>query len=129
METPAGAWAVRLASPIYDQPTSLAWDTAGLLVVAYSFLAYAFAARTGELRWTHRSGSPIVAVVGSPRLPHVLVQAEVETFALEEDGAVRWRVSHADVIREAALVGGRLVLASYEGIRTGLDALTGRPAG
>jgi len=128
VETPAGAWAVRLASPIYDEPTGLAWDTAGLLVVAYGFLAYAFAARTGGLRWTHRSGSPLVALLGSPRLPHVIVQAEVETFALEEDGTVRWRVGHSDVVHEAALVGGRLVLTSYGGLRTSLDPLTGRPA-
>ena len=55
---PGGTWAARLASPIFDAPTGVAWDTAGLLVVAYGFVTYGLDARTGELRWSHRSGSP-----------------------------------------------------------------------
>ena len=50
-EGPAGAWAARLASPIFDAPAGLAWDTAGLLVVKYGFVTYGLAARTGDLRW------------------------------------------------------------------------------
>ena len=122
---PAGAWAARLASPIFDAPAGVAWDSAGLLVVKYGFMTYGLAARTGDLRWVHRSGSPVLAVLGSSRLPHVLVQAEIETFALEEDGEVRWRVGHSDVVAEAELVGGRLVLASYGGLVSALDPATG----
>jgi hypothetical protein len=61
-------------------------------------------------------------------LPHVLLQGEIETAALREDGSVAWRVAHSDVVVEAALVGGRLVLTSYGGQRQTLDPLTGRPA-
>jgi len=51
-EGPAGAWAVRLASPIFDAPAGVVWDTAGLLVVMYGFVTYGLVARTGELRWS-----------------------------------------------------------------------------
>ena len=128
-EGPAGPWAARLASPIFDAPAGVAWDAAGLLVVKYGFVTYGLVARTGELRWSHRSGSPLLSVLGSSRLPHVLVQAEIETFALEEDGAVRWRVGHSDVAAEAELVGGRLVLTSYTGLVSALDPATGRALG
>jgi outer membrane protein assembly factor BamB len=126
VESPAGTWSARLATPIFDDPTALLWDAQGLLVVRYGFLTYAFQARTGELRWTHRSGSPLVAVLGSSRLPHVLVQAEVETFAIDPDGEVAWRVAHSDVVTGAELVGGRLVLTSYAGQLSALDPRTGR---
>ncbi len=106
VETPAGPWTVRLASTISDDPAGLLWDTEGLLVLKYGFHVYAFEARTGELRWSHRSASPVLVVLGSSRLAHVLVQAEVETFALEPDGEVAWRVAHSDVVTEAELVGG-----------------------
>jgi hypothetical protein len=129
LEHPAGAWTVRLASPIYDEPTGLAWDTAGLLLVRYGFVTYAFGARTGALAWHHRSGSPIVALIGSSRLDHAIVQAEVETFAIGPDGEVVWRAAHSDVVAEAALVGGRLVLTSFGGSVSALDPATGRMAG
>jgi outer membrane protein assembly factor BamB len=129
VESPAGAWSARLATQVYDDPAALLWDVPGLLVVKYGFLTYAFQARTGELRWTHRSGSPLVAVLGSSRLPHVVVQAEVETFAIDLDGEVAWRVAHSDVVTDAELVGGRLVLTSYAGQLTALDPRTGRAAG
>ncbi len=129
IESPGGTWAARLASPIFDAPTGLAWDTAGLLVVAYGFVTYGLEARTGALRWSHRSGSPLVAVLGSSRLPHVIVQAEIETFALEITGEVRWRVAHSDVVAGAELVGGTLVLTSYGGLMTALDPDTGRATG
>jgi outer membrane protein assembly factor BamB len=128
VESPAGTWAARLASPIFDAPAGVAWDTAGLLVVKYGFATYALESRTGDLRWQHRSGSPVVTVLSSSRLEHVIVQAEVETFAVEADGQVRWRVAHSDVVAEAELVGGRLVLASYGGLLSVLDPDTGRPA-
>ena len=92
-------------------------------------MTYAFAARSGELRWTHRSGSPVLAVIGSSRLPHLIVQAEIETFALLPDGDVAWRVAHSDVVTDVELVGGRLVLTSYGGQLTALDPRTGRTAG
>ena len=69
VETPAGPWTARLASQLFDDPAALLWDTEGLLVVRYGFLTYAFEARTGVLRWTHRSGSPVTVVLGSSRLP------------------------------------------------------------
>lgn len=129
VETPEGPWTVRLASTISDEPAGLLWDTEGLLVVKFGFHAYGLAARTGDLRWSHRSASPILAVIGSSRLPHVLVQAEVETFALEPDGEVAWRVAHSDVVTAAELVGGRLVLASFDGQHRAIDPVTGRGVG
>lgn len=128
VETPAGPWTARLAAALFDDPAALLWDAAGLLVVKYGFTTYGFEARTGELRWTHRSGSPLLVVLGSSRLPHVIVQAEVETFAIGPDGEVAWRVAHSDVVVEAELVGGRLVLTSYGGQLTTLDPRTGRTA-
>lgn len=128
VESPAGTWAARLASPLFDRPDGTAWDAAGLLVVKYGFATYGLDARSGELRWLHRSGSPVVAVLASSRLEHVVVQAEVETFAVEADGAVRWRIAHSDVVAEAELVGGRLVLTSYGGAVAAIDPATGRPA-
>jgi outer membrane protein assembly factor BamB len=126
VETPAGPWTVRLASLISDEPTGLLWDDTGLLVVKYGFHAYAFDARTGALRWSHRSASPLTAILGSPRLPHVLVQAEVETFAIEPGGEVAWRIAHSDVVAGAELVGGRLVLTGFDGQVRAVDPLTGR---
>jgi outer membrane protein assembly factor BamB len=126
VETPTGPWTVRLASTISDDPAGLLWDTEGLLVIKYGFHVYAFAARTGDLRWTHRSATPVLVVIGSSRLAHVLVQAEVETFALEPDGEVAWRVAHSDVVVEAELVGGRLVLTSFDGQVRAIDPSTGR---
>jgi hypothetical protein len=126
VETPAGPWTVRLASTISDQPEGMLWDTEGLLVVKFGFHAYGFVARTGELRWSHRSASPILAVLGSSRLAHVIVQAEVETFALEADGEVAWRVAHSDVVTAVELVGGRLVLTSFDGQVRAIDPRTGR---
>lgn len=129
VETPSGPWTVRLASLISDEPAGVLWDTEGLLVVKYGFHTYAFEARTGALRWSHRSASPILAVVASSRLVHVLVQAEVETFAIEADGEVAWRVAHSDVVTSVALVGGRLVLTSFDGQARAIDPATGRGVG
>jgi PQQ-like domain len=128
MDGPGGSWTIRLASTIYDEPTGLLWDDAGLFVVRYGFTTYALESRSGAVRWTHRSASPLIAVLGSPRLPHVVVQSEIETFALEPDGTVGWRIAHSDVVAEAALVGGRLVLTSFGGQATALDPVTGRVA-
>jgi outer membrane protein assembly factor BamB len=131
IDGPAGAWTIRLASTISDDPEALVWDDAGLLVVKYGFHTYGLEARTGAVRWTHRSASPVLAVLGSPRLAHVVVQAEIETFAIEADGTVAWRIAHSDVVSEVALVGGRLVLTSYAGQVSAVDPATGRlaPAG
>ena len=125
VETPSGPWTARLATPVFDQPAALLWDIEGLLVVKYGFVTYGFEVRTGASRWTHRSGSPVSVVLGSARLPHVIVQAEVETFAIRPDGDVAWRVAHSDVVSEAELVGGRLILTSYGGQLTALDPRTG----
>jgi len=128
VETPGGPWTARLASSIFDEPAALLWDGEGLLVVTFGFLTYGFEARSGDLRWSHRSATPIVVALGSSRLPHVLVQAEIETFAIDGAGEVAWRVAHSDVVTDAELVGGRLVLTSYGGQLSALDPRTGRPA-
>lgn len=128
IDGPGGSWSARFASTIFDDPTGVFWDTEGLLAVGYGFHTYGLDARSGELRWSHRSATPLVAVLGSSRLAHVLVQAEIETFAIEADGTVAWRVAHSDVVSSAELVGGRLVLTSFGGEMTALDPATGRVA-
>jgi len=72
------------------------------------------------------ANSPLLTVLGSPRLPHVLLQSEVETMALDGSGAVLWRVAHSDVIAAAELVGGKLALRSYGGVMSLLDPRDGR---
>ena len=129
LEGPRGAWTARFASLISDDPRAMHWDTAGLLVVAYGFHTYGLEVATGEPRWDHRSATPIIALLGSPRLAHVIVQSELETFAIEPDGTVAWRVAHSDVVTAADLLGGRLVLTSFDGQATALDPSTGRSAG
>ena len=130
VEGPAGAWSVRLASTLNDEPAAQLWDTAGQLVVKYGFHGYGLDSRSGALVWSHRSATPLLAVIASPRLRHVILQAELETFAIEADGTVAWRIAHSDVVTDAALVGGRLVLTSYSGQANALDPATGRaPAG
>jgi PQQ-like domain len=126
VEGPTATWTARFASPIHDDPAGLLWDTEGLLVVKYGFEVYALVARTGELRWHHESRTPVVAVLGSSRLTHVIVQTEIETVALAGDGAPVWRAAHSDVVAEVDLVGGRLVLTSYAGLLQTLDPVTGR---
>jgi hypothetical protein len=129
LEGPRGAWTARFASLIHDEPRAIHWDTAGLLVVAYGFHTFALDVGTGEVRWEHRSATPILALFGSPRLQHVLVQAELETFALEPDGEVAWRMAHSDVVTAAEIVGGRLVLTGFGGQVSALDPSTGRASG
>jgi outer membrane protein assembly factor BamB len=126
IEGPVASWTARFASPIFDEPSGLLWDDAGLFLVRYGFQLYALDPRSGELAWSHRSGSPLLAVLASSRLRHLLVQSEVETVALDAEGEVVWRIAHSDVVIEAELVGGRLVLTSYDGQRMALDAQTGR---
>ena len=126
LEGPRGAWTARFASTISDEPRAIHWDTAGLLVVRYGFHTFGLATATGEPAWEHRSATPIVALLGSSRLAHVVVQAELETFAIEPDGTVAWRVAHSDVVTAAELVGGRLVLTGYDGQLNALDPSTGR---
>lgn len=128
IDGPAGGWSVRLASQINDEPAAQLWDTAGQLVVKYGFHAYGLDARTGELRWSHRSATPLLAAFSSSRLRHVVLQSELETFAIEADGTVAWRIAHSDVVTEAAMVGGRLVLTAYGGGVNSLDPATGRGA-
>jgi outer membrane protein assembly factor BamB len=128
IDGPAGAWTVRLASTIHDEPAGLVWDDPGLFVVKYGFHTYGLESRSGSLRWSHRSASPLIAVFGSPRLKHLLVQSEIETFAIEPDGTVGWRIAHSDVVSEASMIGGRLVLTSYTGMVSAVDPATGRAA-
>ena len=128
LEGPRGAWTARFASVIHDEPRALLWDTVGLLVVAYGFHTFGLQVETGEARWEHRSATPIVALLGSSRLAHIVVQAELETFAIEPDGTVAWRVAHSDVVTAAELVGGRLVLTAFGGEVRALDPATGRSA-
>jgi hypothetical protein len=126
LEGPRGSWTARFASTISDEPRAIHWDGAGLLVVAYGFHTFGLAADSGELAWEHRSATPIVALIGSSRLAHVIVQAEIETFAIEADGSVAWRVAHSDVVTAAEVIGGRLVLTGYDGQVNALDPVTGR---
>jgi hypothetical protein len=126
VDGPRGSWTARFASTIFDDPTALYWDTEALLVVSYGFHTFGLEPSSGERRWVHASATPIVALVGSPRLPHVIVQAEIETFAIAGDGTVTWRVAHTDVVTGAELVGGRLVLTGYDGQVNALDPVTGR---
>jgi len=126
VEGPGGAWAARFASLVYDEPSGLFWDGAGLLLVAYGLHLWALDARSGELRWSRRSGSPLLAVLGSSRLDHVLLQSEIETVALRSDGSVAWRIAHGEVLVGAELVGGRLVLTTYRGQHLAFDPATGR---
>lgn len=126
IEGPLGEWTARFASTIYDEPTAQLWDTEALLVVKYGFAAYALASRSGELRWWHASGTPLVAVLASPRLAHVILQSEVETTALDGSGEVVWRVAHSDVISAVELVGGTLALTSYAGDVAALDPRSGQ---
>lgn len=126
VDGPAGAWTARFASLLNDAPSAVLWDDTGQLVAAYGLLAYGLEARTGELLWHLRSATPLVTVLASPRLPHVIVQAELETFAVDAGGRVAWRLSHSDVVTGAGLIAGRLVLESYAGAHSSLDAVTGR---
>jgi hypothetical protein len=129
LEGPRGAWTARFASLIHDEPRALHWDSVGLLVVAYGFHTFGLEVETGEAHWDHRSATPLIALFGSSRLAHVLVQAELETFAIEPDGTVAWRVAHSDVVTAAELVGGRLVLTGFGGQVRALDPATGRASG
>jgi hypothetical protein len=126
VEGPLGAWTARFASLIYDEPQAVLWDTPGLLLVKYGFRLYALGSRSGELAWSHPSGTPIVAVLASSRLEHALLQSEIETIALREQGDVAWRAAHSDVVTAAELVGGRLVLTSYGGQLMAIDPRSGR---
>ena len=129
LDGPRGAWTARFASTIHDEPRGLYRDSEALLVVAYGFHTFGLDAATGDVRWEHRTATPIVALLGSSRLGHVLVQSEIETFALEADGTVGWRVAHSDVVTAAELIGGRLVLTGFDGQRNVLDPSSGRAAG
>ncbi len=126
VDGPRGTWSARFASTLHDEPAAVYWDTEALLVVKYGFHAYGLDAAAGDLRWSHRSATPILAVLASPRLRHVLLQSELETFAIEADGGVAWRIAHSDVVTAAELVAGRLVLTSYAGQLNALDPATGR---
>ncbi|MEA2608972.1 MAG: PQQ-like domain [Chloroflexota bacterium] len=126
LEGPRGAWTARFASLIYDVPRAIHWDSSSLFVVAYGFHTFGLDAAAGELRWEHRSATPLIALLGSSRLAHLLVQAELETFAIEPDGTVAWRVAHSDVVTAAELVGGRLILTGFDGQLSALDPATGR---
>lgn len=128
VESPAGSWTARFASPIHDRPSGALWDEAGLLLVTYGFMLYALEPRTGSLAWTHASATPTLVVLASSRLDHVLLQTEIETLALRRDGEIAWRAAHEDVIIEAALVAGRLDLTTYGGSHVYLDAASGRAA-
>lgn len=129
VEGPAGTWTARFASTISDDPLAMQWDASGLLVVKYGFHVYGLEARTGRLQFLHRSAAPLIALLGSSRLAHVLAQSEIETFAIEADGTVAWRIAHSDVVTAAELVGGRLVLTSYSGQVVAVDPSTGRRTG
>jgi hypothetical protein len=128
VEGPAGSWTARFASVVFDEPQGVLWDTPGLLLVKYGFRLYALGSRSGDLAWSYGSGTPTLAILASSRLDHVLLQTELETIALREDGEVAWRAAHSDVIIEAQLIAGRLDLTTYSGQHVYLDARTGQAA-
>jgi outer membrane protein assembly factor BamB len=128
VEGPTSRWTARFASDVFDAPDAVLVDTVGLLLVRYGFRVYALEARTGELAWSYASGTPTVALLASARLDHVVLQTELETFALRPDGTVGWRAAHSDVITAAQLVAGRLDLTTYSGAHLYLDAHTGQAA-
>jgi outer membrane protein assembly factor BamB len=128
VENPVGAWTARFASDVFDAPQGVFWDTPGLLLVKYGFHLYALRPRTGELVWTHSTGTPTLAVLSSTRLDHVILQTELETLALRDNGDVAWRAAHSDVITDAQLIAGRLDLTTYSGQHVYLDASTGQAA-
>ena len=72
------------------------------------------------------SSTPLLVVLASARLDHVIVQSEIETVALDATGDPVWRIAHSDVVTDAELVGGRLVLTSYAGQLQAIDPETGR---
>jgi len=129
VDGPAGVWTVRFASAINDEPAAQLWDTAAQLVVKYGFHGYGLDARTGARRWVHRSATPLLAVFASSRLRHVILQGELETFAIEPDGTIAWRIAHSDVVTDASMIGGRLVLTGYGGGVNAVDPATGRATG
>jgi hypothetical protein len=129
MEGPRGAWTARFASAVYDEPRAVYLDDSALLVVAYGFHTFGLEVASGIARWEHRSATPLIELFGSSRLRHVIVQSEIETFAIDPDGTVAWRVAHSDVVVAAELMMGRLVLTGYDGQVNALDAQTGRAAG
>jgi outer membrane protein assembly factor BamB len=128
VESPVGAWTARFASDIFDQPQGVLWDVPALLLVKYGFHLYAMRARTGELAWSYSTGTPALAVLSSTRLDHVLLQTELETVALRDNGEVAWRAAHSDVITDAQLIAGRLDLTTYSGQHVYLDATSGQQA-
>jgi outer membrane protein assembly factor BamB len=128
VEGPGGSWTARLASVVFDEPQGVLWDTHGLLLVKYGFRLYALKSRSGELAWSYATGTPTLAVLASSRLDHVVLQTELETFALRADGAVAWRAAHNDVITDAQLIAGQLDLTTYSGQHLVLDARTGQAA-
>jgi hypothetical protein len=128
IEGPLGAWTARFASLVYDEPEGVLWDTNSLLLVKYGFRVYALGSRTGELFWSHRGGTPLVAVLCSPSLDHCIAQGELETFALDAHGEIVWRATHNEVVTGAQLVAGKLILASYGGTHLALDPITGHSA-
>ena len=128
VEGPRGAWTVRFASLISDDPRALHWDDAGSARRRLRLPHLrprdrdrrASAGTTARRRRSSRSS-------GRRGSQHVIVAAELETFAIEADGTVAWRVAHSDVVTAAELVGGRLVLTSFDGQVSALDPATGRP--
>ena len=128
VESPAGAWTARFASPIFDEPQGVLWDDHSLLLIKYGFAVYALRSRSGELAWVRSTGTPAIAVLASARLDHVLLQTELETLALSSTGEVLWRAAHSDVITDAQLIAGRLDLTTYSGQHLYLDARSGQPA-
>ena len=123
-------WTLRLASTINDEPAAQHWDTAGQLVVKYGFHAYGIDARTGraalDATAPRRRSWPCSPRRGSGTS---CCRPSWRRSPIEADGAVAWRIAHSDVVAEAAMVGGRLVLTGYGGGVNAIDPATGRAAG
>ena len=66
------------------------------------------------------------AVEGAGITGEIIVQSEVETWAIRADGEVKWRLAHTDVVGAAELLGGQLILTSIAGATQSIDPATGR---
>ena len=85
VEGPRGAWTARFASTIHDEPRGAATGTPpGCSSWRTASTRTASSARPASRAGTHRSATPILALLGVAAAARTsLVQAEIETFAIE----------------------------------------------
>ena len=124
-EGPLGEWTARFASAIFDEPRGVYWDVPGLL--AWPTASRSMPSEHAAASW-HGTGEAARRSLRSSRRRGSTTswhRAEIETVALDASGAAVWRVAHSDVVAEAEIVGGSLVLTSFGGQHQVLDPQTG----